>query len=57
MAADILSRRRFTAEEIREVPQEVEHEDGGRITIHDLDRFRRQTEVRNRGLFRPISRG
>jgi hypothetical protein len=56
MAGDILSRRRFVSDGSAPAIEEVEPSDGPRVTIGDLDRFRRQQERSARNPFSPISR-
>ena len=56
MAGDILSRRRFVSDGNPAPVEEVEQTDGPRVTISDLDRFRRSQERSARNPFSPVSR-
>jgi hypothetical protein len=57
MAADILSRRRFTSDEEPVPVRDYEpHEDGPRVTIADLDRFKHKERASSRHPFKPIAR-
>jgi len=57
MAADILSRRRFTSDEAPAVQtQDVEPGGEPRVTIADLDRFKHNERASARNPFRPVAR-
>lgn len=57
MAADILSRRRFTSDEApMQQTQDFPPSDGPRVTIADLDRFKHNERAAARNPFKPIAR-
>ena len=58
MAADILSRRRFTSDEPTAVQTRdyTPHEGGPRVTIADLDKFKHAERASSRNPFKPIAR-
>jgi hypothetical protein len=57
MAGDLLSRRKFVSDGAPAASvEEVEQTDGPRVTISDLDRFRRSQERSARNPFSPVSR-
>jgi len=58
MAADILSRRRFTSDEPQVQVQTSDYPqgDGPRVTIADLDRFKNQERASSRSPFKPVAR-
>jgi len=56
MAADILSRRRFTDDAAPVQQQDFAPGDGVRVTIADLDRFKQQERASARNPFKPIAR-
>ena len=56
MAADILSRRRFTSDEAPATVQNYAPADEARVTIADLDRFKHHERAASRNPFKPIAR-
>jgi len=56
MAADILSRRRFTSDEAPVPVQNYAPADEARVTIADLDRFKHHERAASRNPFKPIAR-
>jgi glycine/D-amino acid oxidase-like deaminating enzyme len=56
MAADVLSRRRFTSDETPLPTQDYAPSDEARVTIADLDRYKHQERAAARNPFKPIAR-